>query len=821
MLEGAKLIGAGAATIALAGAAVGIGNVSSVRLARARLDQRGLTTDCRTALALTCSGNRPRGTIAWVVSAEFRRTVFTSASESSVTPSNEGGPEGTKGQLNPLCKQPHGGNCRKQEKSLTNLNDEQTTKRESEGSPQWTPKRLAPRRQTRGDQGLSKNVMGDRSVISTPRNTLGKPSCVYDDARNVKNSEGRTVDGTVPPQKEKTFFCQTVARRHVVRRQKERVDQQERAGNGRLRKAEIFFLGSVAEPPEATTKTKANRDESRPVMPPTLGRVFYEDICNIDNLRAGYKRLIKKHVAPGIDGRTKGVMTDKALEKLSKELRRQAYAPKPAKRIMIPKPDGGSRPLSSASTVDKVVQSTLKALVEPHFESLFRDSSHGFRPGRSCHEALRDLRDSWTAPTWLVQIDIKKDFDKIHHDLLIKEMESVLIPSKALQDLMRKLLNAGYIDVYNLTDRTRYNTEGAPPQGSIISPLCANIFLHKLDCYVEDILIPKYNVGNMRRLASAEYRKRLDIHSKHKAFFKYYTELGQAIRNIKHLEWMNREQQKKYILVKKKYFFENFFFFRNPKSSCPLRKTIPEMAEKEGLKRLKYLRYADNIILGVIGTKRDALDIRKAVQHFLQEELELNINEQKSEILHAKSGVAKYLGALVIYYGTRSVDISSTDKVSSDVNQIRLRSRPQLIAPIKDLITKAVELGYARKNAKGLARATFNPLLASSGDKHIVTHFSSVIRGIVNYYSFVNKRSSLWKVVSIYKKSCALTLARKHGLRSAKAALLKFGPNLRITEKGKEVASLYYPTSLKTTGKFHVTRFSQVTILEEPYYGVR
>lgn len=149
MLEGAKLIGAGAATIALAGAAVGIGNVFSVRLAKARLDQRRLT-DYRTALALTCSGNGPQGTIAWV-SVEFRRTVFTSASESSVTPSNEGGPEeGTKGQLNPLCKQPHGGNCRKQEKSLTNLNDEQTTKRESKGSPQWTPKRLAPRCQTPG-----------------------------------------------------------------------------------------------------------------------------------------------------------------------------------------------------------------------------------------------------------------------------------------------------------------------------------------------------------------------------------------------------------------------------------------------------------------------------------------------------------------------------------------------------------------------------------------------------------------------------------------------------------------------------------------------
>jgi hypothetical protein len=111
------------------------------------------------------------------------------------------------------------------------------------------------------------------------------------------------------------------------------------------------------------------------------------------------------------------------------------------------------------------------------------------------------------------------------------------------------------------------------------------------------------------------------------------------------------------------------------------------MAEKKGLERLKYLRYAHNIILGVIGTKRDALDIIKAVQNFLQEELELEINEHK--ILHTKSGMAKYLGALVIYYGTQSVEISTTDEIS-DVNQVRLRSRPQLIPPINFLITKAL-----------------------------------------------------------------------------------------------------------------------------------
>lgn len=394
-------IGAGAATIASAGAAAGTGNVSSVRLVRARLDQRRFT-DHRTGGPLTCSGNGSQGTAAWGL-AEFRRTVITSASRSSVTPSNQGGPEGTKAQLNPWCEQTSGGNCNKQKKTLNNLNNEQTLKRESEGSPQWT--RLAPSCESSGDRGITKNEMGDRSVISTPGDTQGKLSRgAYDDARNVKDSKERAVDGNALPP----------------------------LGAVRPR------LKGMAKSAKANSKTNANKGKSEPVMPTAPGRVSYEDIYNIDNLRAGYERL-RENVAPGIDGRTKADMTDKGLAKLSSELRRQTYAPKTAERIMIPKPNGGSRPLSVASTVDKVVQSTLKGLVEPLFEPFFRDSSHGFRPGRSCHTALLDLRYSWTAMTWLVQIDIKKDFDKIHHDLLLEEMEPVL-QSKALQDLMRKLL---------------------------------------------------------------------------------------------------------------------------------------------------------------------------------------------------------------------------------------------------------------------------------------------------------------------------------------------------------------------------------------------
>lgn len=294
--------------------------------------------------------------------------------------------------------------------------------------------------------------------------------------------------------------------------------------------------------------------------------ISYEDVYNVDNLRAGYERL-KCTASPGIDGRTRSELTERGLVKLSEQLRRHKYAPKPSQRAVIPTPEGG-RPLSVASTVDKVVQSTLKKLIDPLFDPMFRESSHGYRYGKSCHTCLRELRSTWIGMSWLIPVDLKKVFDKTHHELLLRLMEPVL-QSKSLEDLMRKLLNAGYVDIYNLTDRSQYNTHLV--KGSIISPLCTNILLHKLDCYVEDLLIPKFESGDV------------------------------------------------------------------------------SLSSDDGTKTLKYLRYADNILIGLKGSKQEGLAVRKAVQTFLQKDLRFDIDERNSPVLNARSDMAKFLGALIQY----------------------------------------------------------------------------------------------------------------------------------------------------------------------------
>ena len=747
------------------------GDVSAVRLGQARLGIRRFNLD-RTNAVLTLRGIRPLGTIAWATF-ECCRKINSSATRYSITSANNGGSEGGEAQADLLRGKPSESHSNEEKKSLKDLSGRHTTKRATKGSPQWSSKnsnsysgRPSP------DRGISKNEVGDRSVISNMKNTPDQDSSVGSVVRLMERSCERTVDGNELPLKVAS------ARRGVA--------------------ASALLLGREGKSRAARRNSdvhmevKINKDLSmQGIHYKNPGKVSYEDIYNLDNLKAGYA-LLKANVAAGIDGRTKTDITERGLIKLSKQLINQTYKPKPAKRIMIPKPDGGLRPLSVACAVDKVVQSTLKLLIEPYIEPQFRDSSHGFRPGRSCHTALREIRLKWTSMTWLIKMEIKKDFDKIHHDLLLSEIGPVL-QTKSLQDLMNKLLKAGYVDVYNLSDRTKYNVEGVP-QASIISPLCANVFLHKLDCYVEDELLPKYNVFSPMIQEYNQLFKFDDFNDKDKAILKEYPELKNAIQNIKHRRWI---------------------------MNCSERE--PEY-EGGAVGAAKYIRYADDILVGVVGSKTVAMEIRMAIQEFLKKELCLEIHEGKSLIYHANTENTHFVGTDVIYRGMskRIVSPFGADEEISNIKRIKLQpiTRAQLYIPIRALLKRALDRRYAKENAQGLIRATANLSLSASEDRHIVNHYSAVIRGLVNFYSFANKRSTLWKVVSIYRKSCALTLAKKHKLRSASAAFIKFGPNLRITQSGKPVAFLEYPDSLKTTGKFNIrSRSSNVAILEEPFEG--
>lgn len=518
--------------------------------------------------------------------------------------------------------------------------------------------------------------------------------------------------------------------------------------------------------------------------------ISFIDIISIQNLTHGLNST-KGNVSPGLDGEVKSDITEKRIAKLHEELKTQKYHPKPVKKVGIPKPDGGTRYLGLASQIDKIVQGAIKNLLEPKLESMFLDVSYGFRPNLSCHNVLKEIKYGWKAISWIINIDIAKCFDRIQHELLLEKLKSHV--DQATCELIRKMLKAGYVNTINLTDKSEDEGVGTP-QGSLISPLLCNLFLHDLDKYVTETLSPEYNRG-IDRAVSEEYNIRYTTTDYEKEMLKKYPEMKKALRRIKH----NR-------------------FIADPSVS-------PANQKDENFRRLKYVRYADDFMIGFIGPKKEAEDIFEKVKNFLRINLSLEINKEKSKIYHATEKNIKYLGVYIRYNSHNKITESERIMAPDDIadTMLHLKSQtinaPQYRVPVDKIIKRLVDRGIAKMNSDtGIARATSFYKISMLEDPDIVERFSSIIRGIMNYYSCVNHKSDLWKIFTILRKSCALTLANKHGLGSAARAFSKFGPKLKTKDNlGRSRNELFYPESLKTDISFRIggSGFSTPNILEE------
>jgi group II intron reverse transcriptase/maturase len=529
-----------------------------------------------------------------------------------------------------------------------------------------------------------------------------------------------------------------------------------------LREYEEYLAKEAVTQNEGSSMTSKRNDDNK---------ISYSDIVSVDNLKKSYERT-KSGVAPGLDGETKAKITDKRLQKLESDLKNQKYAPRATKRVNVLKPDGGTRSLGIASQIDKVVQAAILLQIEPVLDKMFSECSFGFRPGRGCHDALKIMKTKWQSVTWIINADISKCFDKIHHDLLLRLLSNHC--DQATVELVRKLLKAGYIDIHNLNDRTEYNVAGTP-QASLISPIFCNLFLHELDIFLQ-YCQSKYNKGIEREYLDA-WKQRGKLSDDDKDILKKYPELKRSIRTAKH--------RRRVIDMKTS---------RDP--------------DDPGFRRLHFVRYADDFILGFCGPKNEAEFIMKLIDGFLQTKLQLDLDETKSKIHHSGDRGIKYLGCYIRYINTDKVTTKNypvKDKVDQ-VTELKntATNSMQMRAPIDTLMKKAVDRKCAKFRKDGSVRATSCQKISFLTDADIVRYFSSIIRRILNYYSFVNQRSDLWSVVSLYRKSCALTLANKHKLRTASKAFRKYGPKLKVQPEkiGGEVVELYYPSTLKSKTDF-------------------
>ena len=210
---------------------------------------------------------------------------------------------------------------------------------------------------------------------------------------------------------------------------------------------------------------------------------LYRYLLRADLYFIAYQKLYSNNGAAteGIDRDTADGFSEAKVEKLIASLADESYCPKPSRRIYLKKPNGKRRPLGIPSFSDKLVQEVLRMVLEAVYEPIFSETSHGFRPGRSSHTALCYARYNLNGTRWFIEGDIKGCFDNINHEVLIRCIQKKIKDAR-LMKLIHKFLKAGYLE-----DFVYHNTYSGCPQGGIISPILANIYLHELDLYVAEL----------------------------------------------------------------------------------------------------------------------------------------------------------------------------------------------------------------------------------------------------------------------------------------------------------------------------------------------
>lgn len=321
-------------------------------------------------------------------------------------------------------------------------------------------------------------------------------------------------------------------------------------------------------------------DVYRQLFNPSLYLLAYSRIYNNDGA------LTTGTTEETVDG-----MSRKKIEAIITDLRYERYRWTPVRRVHIPKKNGKTRPLGLPSWSDKLLQEVLRLILEAYYEPRFSESSHGFRPNRGCHTALRAIQDEWTATTWFIEGDIRGCFDNIDHDYLMAILQEHITDNRFLR-LLANLFKAGYLEDW------KYNaTLSGVPQGGIVSPILTNIYLDRLDKFVEQALIPEFTRGK-KRAKSMAYMKR--------CLRAWYLRRAGRFDEARALE---KEYQ-----------------------------AMPSMdANDPNYRRLRYVRYADDFILGFIGSMAEARDIKAKLEVFLRETLKLELSGEKTLITHART----------------------------------------------------------------------------------------------------------------------------------------------------------------------------------------
>lgn len=447
-------------------------------------------------------------------------------------------------------------------------------------------------------------------------------------------------------------------------------------------------------------------------------------------LRPDIYYVAYQHLYSNKGAGTKGVTDDTAdgfseiyIENIIEALKNEMYQPKPVRRTYIKKSNGKMRPLGLPVFTDKLIQEAIRMILEAIYEPIFSDYSHGFRPARSCHTALAQIKKEFTGARWFIEGDIKGCFDNINHAVLVEIIDQKIKDARFLK-LIRSFLKAGYME-----DWKYHETYSGCPQGGIISPILANIYLNELDRHVMKIK-KEFDVATKARY-TPEYTKLVGLRQR----------LHNKIKNSNGIE---REK------LIEEYKTATAQMLKLPAKQCDD-------------KKIKYVRYADDFLIAVNGNRQDCEKIKQELTKFISTTLKMELSQEKTLITHSNTP-ARFLGYDVRVRRDQQIKPKGKFKTRSMNNKV------ELSIPFKDKIEKFLfSNGIVKQRSdNGKLEPIHRPQLLNRTDLEIVTIYNAELRGICNYYGLASNFNKLIYFNYLMEYSCLKTLAGKHRSKVSK-----------------------------------------------------
>jgi nicotine oxidoreductase len=428
------------------------------------------------------------------------------------------------------------------------------------------------------------------------------------------------------------------------------------------------------------------------------------------------------NMTKGIDNENIDGMSIDKLRNLKFSMENESYTVQPSKRKMIPKSNGKERPIDIPTTKDKIIQHILKWLLEAIFEKSFSDRSHGYRPNKGAHTSIKSIRN-WKGITWVIEGDIENFFGSINHKILINDLHNI-IKDQRIINLVWKILKAGYV-----LENRLYIEKSGIPQGGKIPPILSNIYLDKFDRFVEDGLKIYERTDKVNSIPNPIY-----------------------IRLKSSLRKKNIDKKQKYTELRK------------VKSTLNI-----------GV-RCYYIRYSDDFIIGIAGTRNLSLQIKENIKRYLEDKCDIKLSSEKTKITKISNKKVEFLGYNISskkykepkYIKVKKKNGRSTKKRAS-------QAYIKIEAPYKKIKEKLIENGFI--DSKFAPKAITKWIFLDHTE--ILYRYNYIINGLMNYYIMIDNKSIFHKIISYaLRHSCALTLSRKYRYKSRKKVFEKYGKNL-------------------------------------------